>query len=86
VSRIVVRESMKIYVLEPLMHVLLEQINLATSYSVGTDLHRHIFEAIRRANPVGARRAVRRLLRDTSNHMKSAIRSVSSPAEDEHGA
>jgi DNA-binding FadR family transcriptional regulator len=68
------------FVLDPLMHVFLEQIKLTNSYSVGSDLHRHIFEAIRKANPVAARQAVRRLLRDTSNHVKVAIRSLPAPA------
>jgi len=63
-------------VLDPLMHVFLEQIKLTNSYSVGTDLHRHIFEAIRRGNRLAARQAVRRLMRDTRNHIRVAIRAL----------
>lgn len=64
------------FIVEPLTHVFLEQIKLTNSYSVGADLHHHILDSIRKANPVAARQAVRRLLRDTSNHIKVAIRSL----------
>lgn len=60
-------------VLEPLTHVLLQQIKLTNSYQIGLELHRHIFEAIRDGNQVAARQAVRRLVRETRQHTRIAI-------------
>ena len=63
-------------IIEPLTQVFLQQIQITNVYSVGADLHRHIFEAIRKGNQVGARQAARRLLRDTKNHTKMALKTV----------
>lgn len=60
-------------VLSPLTQVLLQQIKLTDSYSVGVELHRHIFLAIRERNPVAARQAVRRLIRNTRTHTRIAL-------------
>ncbi|MEN6535195.1 MAG: FadR/GntR family transcriptional regulator [Bryobacteraceae bacterium] len=60
-------------VLEPLTQVFLQQIKLTDSYHVGTDLHEHLYDAIRASNPVAARQAVRRLIRDTRQHTRMAI-------------
>ncbi|HWQ53950.1 MAG TPA: FadR/GntR family transcriptional regulator [Bryobacteraceae bacterium] len=63
-------------VIEPLTHVYLQQIRLTNAYTVGVELHRHIFVAIQTANPIAARQAVRRLMRDTRNHAKMALQSL----------
>ncbi|MCL4851525.1 MAG: FadR family transcriptional regulator [Bryobacteraceae bacterium] len=60
-------------VLEPLTQVFLQQIKLTDSYHLGLDLHEHIFDAIRRSNPVAARQAVRRMIRNTRNHTRVAL-------------
>lgn len=64
-------------VLEPLTHVFLQQIKLTDSYHVGVDLHQQIFDAIREANPLASRQAVRRLIRHTRNHTRVAIELLS---------
>jgi len=50
--------------LDPLIEVVLQQIKLTDSFRPGVELHRAIFAAIRSRNPVGARQAVRRLMRE----------------------
>jgi DNA-binding FadR family transcriptional regulator len=65
-------------VLEPLTQVFIQQIKLTDSYTVGIDLHRHIFEQVRKGDPVAARQAVRRLMRSTREHTKSALGILSS--------
>ena len=59
-------------VLDPVMSVFLQQIKL-TNFHIGLDLHRHIFEEIRGRNPIGARQAVRRLMKDTLNDSRRAL-------------
>jgi DNA-binding FadR family transcriptional regulator len=65
-------------VLEPLTHVFVQQIKLTDSYEVGLDLHRHVYEKIVKGDPVAARQAVRRLMQSTRNHVKTALRLLSS--------
>lgn len=60
-------------VLDPLTAVVIQQIRLTNSYHVGTDLHRKVAIEIRNGNPVGARQAVRRLMKSTLEHAKEAI-------------
>lgn len=60
-------------VLDPLTQVFIQQIKLTDSYTVGIDLHRHIFDEIRKGDRVAARQAVRRLMRSTREHTKSAL-------------
>jgi DNA-binding FadR family transcriptional regulator len=62
-------------VLDPLMEVFLRQIKLTASFSMGWELHRNIFVAIRARNPVGARQAVRRLLKLTLADCRNALKS-----------
>jgi DNA-binding FadR family transcriptional regulator len=60
--------------LDPLTHVMLQQIKLTNSYEVGVELHRHILAAIQKGNAVAARQAVRRLIKDTQQHIRIALR------------
>lgn len=60
-------------VLDPVMSVFLQQIKL-TNFNIGVELHRHIFEEIRKRNPIGARQAVRRLMKDTLNDSRRALK------------
>jgi GntR family transcriptional regulator, galactonate operon transcriptional repressor len=60
-------------VLDPVMSVFLQQIKLTTSYNTGFDMHNHIFQQIRDRNPVGARQAVRRLMRGTIADSRKAL-------------
>ena len=59
-------------VLDPVMSAFLQQIKL-TNFHTGVDLHRHIFEEIRAHNPIGARQAVRRLMKDTLRDSRRAL-------------
>jgi GntR family galactonate operon transcriptional repressor len=62
-------------VLDPVMSVFLQQIKL-TNFHRGVDLHRHIFEEIRNRNPIGARQAVRRLMKHTLKDSRSALKTL----------
>jgi GntR family transcriptional repressor for pyruvate dehydrogenase complex len=77
-------------VIDPLTSVFIQQIRLTNSYTVGVDLHRSVAEEIRNGNPVGARQAVRRLMRNTLEYSRKAIRLMESAsgvhAEQESGA
>jgi DNA-binding FadR family transcriptional regulator len=77
-------------VIDPLTSVFIQQIRLTNSYTVGMDLHRSVAEEIRNGNPVGARQAVRRLMRNTLEYSRKAIRLMefasSNHAEQESGA
>jgi len=64
-------------VLEPLTHVFVQQIKLTDSYTIGVDLHRHIYDKIAKGDPVGARQSVRRLMQSTRSHVKAALRMLS---------
>ena len=68
-------------VLEPLTHVFIQQIKLTDSYTVGVELHRQIYDQIRKGNPVAARQAVRRLMRSTREHTKQALGIITSHAD-----
>jgi DNA-binding FadR family transcriptional regulator len=67
-------------VLEPLTQVFIQQIKLTDSYTVGIDLHRQIYDHIRKGNPVAARQAVRRLMRSTREHTKHALSIITAEA------
>jgi GntR family transcriptional repressor for pyruvate dehydrogenase complex len=60
-------------VLEPLTAVFIQQIQLTNSYNVGVDAHRQVALEIRKGNPVGARQAVRRLMRSTMDNARTAL-------------
>jgi DNA-binding FadR family transcriptional regulator len=59
-------------VLDPVMSVFLQQIKL-TNYNIGLDLHRRIFDEILARNPIGARQAVRRLMKETLMDSRRAL-------------
>jgi GntR family transcriptional regulator, galactonate operon transcriptional repressor len=61
-------------VLDPVMSVFLQQIKLTTTYNTGFDLHDNIFREIRNRNSVGARQAVRRLMKGTLEDSRKALR------------
>ena len=63
-------------VLEPLTHVFIQQIKLSDSYSVGVEMHKQIYEAIRANNPVAARQAVRRLMKSTITDARHALQAL----------
>ena len=64
-------------VIDPLTQVFVQQIKLTDSYTVGVDLHRHVFDKIAKGDPVGARQAVRRLMQSTRHHVKTALSMLS---------
>jgi len=61
-------------VLDPLTEVFQQQIKLTNSYDTGLAAHRAIFLEIRSRNPIGARQAVRRLMRQTLSDSRKALR------------
>ena len=73
-------------VTEPLTAVFIQQIMLTNSYTIGADLHRGIANEIRKGNPVGARQAVRRLMRRTMTDAKRAIKLIEDAAKTSVGA
>lgn len=60
-------------VLDPVMSVFLQQIKL-TNFNTGLDMHRHIFTEIQTRNPIGARQAVRRLMKNTLQDSRRALK------------
>jgi GntR family transcriptional repressor for pyruvate dehydrogenase complex len=60
-------------VIDPLTQVFLQQIALTDSYEVGVDLHRQVFDQVSKGDPVAARQAVRRLMRNTRADAKKAL-------------
>jgi DNA-binding FadR family transcriptional regulator len=60
-------------VLDPVMSVFLQQIKL-TNFNTGLDMHRHIFNEIQTRNPIGARQAVRRLMKSTLHDSRKALK------------
>jgi len=60
-------------VLDPLMEVLLQQIKLTNSLNTGWELHRNILLEIQAHNPIGARQAVRRLMKVTMADSRAAL-------------
>ena len=63
-------------VLDPVMSVFLQQIKVTDTFNTGLDLHRDIFRQIRARNPVGARQAVRRLMKDTLQDSRRALQKL----------
>jgi len=61
-------------VLDPLMEVFLQQIKLTVSFSTGWELHHNIYTEIRARNPIGARQAVRRLMKMTLADCRNALK------------
>jgi DNA-binding FadR family transcriptional regulator len=60
-------------VLDPIVSVFIQQIKLTNSFHMGLAAHRHIFDEIRAHNPVGARQAVRRLMKRTLEDSRKAL-------------
>ena len=60
-------------VLDPLMEVFLQQIKVSNTFNTGWEAHRNIFAEIRAHNPVGARQAVRRLMKMTLSDSRKAL-------------
>jgi len=60
-------------VLDPLMEVFLQQIKLTDSFNTGWEQHRNILLEIQARNPIGARQAVRRLMKVTLADSRSAL-------------
>jgi GntR family transcriptional regulator, galactonate operon transcriptional repressor len=65
-------------VLDPVMSAFLQQIKL-TNFHTGIDLHRQIFDEIRANNPIGARQAVRRLIKETLKDSRRALKDLRTP-------
>jgi DNA-binding FadR family transcriptional regulator len=63
-------------VLDPIVSVFIQQIKLTNSFHMGVPAHRHIFEEIRAHNPVGARQAVRRLMKQTLEDSRNALQNL----------
>ena len=63
-------------VLDPVMSVFLQQIKVTDTFNTGLELHRDIFRQIRARNPVGARQAVRRLMKDTLQDSRRALQKL----------
>jgi len=66
------------FVIAPLTEVFIQQMMLTDSFTLGVDLHRQIYEQIRKGNPVAARQAVKRLIRRTREDMRKALTLISS--------
>lgn len=64
-------------VVDPLNQVVIQQIKLTDSYTVGIELHRKIFEHIGKGDPIAARQAVRRLMRTTLEDAQKALQLIS---------
>src|SRR5579864_3191873 len=69
-------------VLDPLMQVFLQQIKLTVSFSPAWELHHDIFTEIQSRNPVGARQAVRRLMKTTVTDCRNALENLNLTAHD----
>ncbi|HEY7307519.1 MAG TPA: FadR/GntR family transcriptional regulator [Bryobacteraceae bacterium] len=63
-------------VLDPIVSVFIQQIKLTNSFHMGIAAHRHIFNEIRTHNPVGARQAVRRLMKQTLEDSRKALQNL----------
>lgn len=63
-------------VLDPLMEVFLQQIKVTNTFNTGWEAHRHIFLEIQARNPVGARQAVRRLMKLTLLDSRKALSNI----------
>ncbi len=65
-------------VLQPLMQTFTQQVKLTNSFRLGIPLHRAIYDAIRKRNPVAARHAARRLMKATLEDTRKALDVLSS--------
>jgi DNA-binding FadR family transcriptional regulator len=77
--RAVVKAAHNLYlemVLDPIVAVFIQQIKLTNSFHTGLEAHRHIFQQIRAHNPVGARQAVRRLMKQTLEDSRKALQNL----------
>lgn len=63
-------------VLDPLMEVYLQQIKLTNSFNTAWEQHREVFVEIQARNPVGARQAVRRLMKTTLTDSRKALNNI----------
>jgi DNA-binding FadR family transcriptional regulator len=63
-------------VLDPIVSVFVQQIKLTNSFHTGLAAHRYIFDRIREHNPIGARQAVRRLMKQTLEDSRKALRDL----------
>jgi len=70
-------------ILEPLTQVFLQQIALANYFTVGVELHQKVYEQVRAGNSVGARQAVRRLMRETRKDVRNALHLIQSASSGE---
>ena len=61
-------------VLDPLVEVFLQQIKLTVSLSTACEFHRNILVQIQSRNPIGARQAVRRLMKLTLADCRNALK------------
>jgi len=66
-------------VLDPLMEVYLQQIKLTNSFNTAWEQHREILVEIQAHNPVGARQAVRRLMKTTLTDSRNALNNITQP-------
>jgi GntR family transcriptional repressor for pyruvate dehydrogenase complex len=73
-------------VLDPLTEVFQRQIKLTNSYALGWELHRSILVEIRARNPIGARQAVRRLMKRTLSDSRHALDKLSTGSEEANRA
>jgi len=65
-----------VLVLDPVMSAFLQQIKISDSVNKGIDLHRGIFDEIRLRNSIGARQAVRRLMKGTMEDSRKALKKL----------
>ena len=63
-------------VLDPLTVVFQQQIKLTNSYDTGWESHNQVFLEIRARNPIGARQAVRRLMKQTLSDSRHALKAL----------
>lgn len=63
-------------VLDPVVSVFIQQIKLTDSFHMGLAEHHTIFDQIRLHNPVGARQAVRRLMKRTLDDSRKALKNA----------
>lgn len=63
-------------VLDPLMEVFLRQIKVTNTFNTGWEAHRQILVEIQAHNPVGARQAVRRLMKMTLLDSRKALSNI----------
>ena len=67
-------------VIDPLTEAFVQQMKLTDPQNAGIELHRHVLEAIRTRNQVAARQAVRRLMKQTLEDTRRALRTLEDTA------